>query len=287
VEAQFADYRSLHRSLEVPQATSKARCWGRWPAKPCTLLTMSTGLSQAAKCIRENRIQYARQHGLESCEFGPTEPPIAKADLNFNWQKIVAVQHLLRSKRRAVFWIDGDALLLNYSVSVLHLMAQHAHKSFIFGSDYNRCDRNGPNPQDKQYRISSWRHCARGWSRRISGGIFIVRNSLRARQRLDYLFTRGGAAAGAWGQMARGGSSDNVIFNNCARCLCESNRDAAVAHALSRCVFAWPTSPRVPRHVMPMPCPCHAHVMPMSCPCTVRLVLGCRREVPGGHVARL
>ena len=205
---QAVELAAAGRTAKIPKAPHLPRCWNS-PAN-LTLLTVAAGLPDNYKsCLRHNRMAYAEQHRLEYCEYD--DAPI-QLRVNFCWQKLVAVQTLLRDarpRRMAVFWLDADALVMDVHISAFDILHKYA-KDFIFASDYNSCDRDSPAPTSRETGPAVSGRCDEGSARRISGGVFMVRNSQAARARLDYIWTQGAKASKHWGD---GGSADNVEFD--------------------------------------------------------------------------
>ena len=165
--------------------------------------------SSYSSCLRTNRRRYAQKHGLEYCEYdaAPTRLPV-----NFCWHKLIAVQKLLRNsepRREAIFWMDADALFMDMQKSAVDILSEHPLKDFIFAADYNACDRSSPGKRHALTGPSLTGRCEDTWSRRISGGIFMVRNTPAARARLDYIWTKGADNRRFWADY---GSADNVEF---------------------------------------------------------------------------
>ena len=198
----------------LPDATHFPTCWSPPNATDLlpklTILTVAAGMpSSYSSCLRTNRRWYAQKHGLEYCEYdaAPTRLPV-----NFCWHKLIAVQKLLRNsepRREAIFWMDADALFMDMQKSAVDILSEHPLKDFIFAADYNACDRSSPGKRHALTGPSLTGRCEDTWTRRISGGIFMVRNTPAARARLDYIWTKGADNRRFWADY---GSADNVEF---------------------------------------------------------------------------
>ena len=196
-------------TVPLPNATHFPRCW--YTPSKLTLLTVCAGLpANYNSCLLKNRRTYAQRHGLEYCEY--TDAP-SKLRINFCWHKLIAVQWLLQATqpvRTAIFWLDADALLMDLRISAFDILRVHPSKDFIFAADYNPCDRNSPGARHPVTGPALSGRCEDSWSRRISGGVFMVRNTPTARNRIDYIWTQGASGKKNWGD---GGSADNVEFD--------------------------------------------------------------------------
>ena len=185
--AQRAKQRSAAGlTAPLPDATHFPTCWSPPNATDLlpklTILTVAAGMpSSYSSCLRTNRRWYAQKHGLEYCEYdaAPTRLPV-----NFCWHKLIAVQKLLRNsepRREAIFWMDADALFMDMQKSAVDILSEHPLKDFIFAADYNACDRSSPGKRHALTGPSLTGRCEDTWTRRISGGIFMVRNTPAAR----------------------------------------------------------------------------------------------------------
>lgn len=202
----------------LPAPIAPPVCTTRSANPPFTILSMTAGLPREfAACLRQNRQQYADRYGLEYCEFSA---PFASASLNFCWQKLVAIQAVLRGlKRRAVLYIDADALIVNASRNLTALLEPWRSFEVLFAADYNGCEPHHP-PRDApgpaECTDPSWRP--------VSGGVIYLRNTPWARLLLDRLFTQGGKGRKPWSDS---GMSDNREATKWAR----AHRDEFRRHA--------------------------------------------------------
>lgn len=101
-----------------------------------TILTQQSQLPEAYLIgMRRNRIAYAKKHGYEYCEFDKLMGQWQSARQRTGvanetrearmWSKVAAVASLLRSGRKAVFWIDADALFMNHNISIEDIASKY------------------------------------------------------------------------------------------------------------------------------------------------------------------
>lgn len=111
----------------MPAPLVAPTCWqphthAREP--PLTLVTITAGLDpRYSACLRANRQAYARLHGYEYCDFSAN----VAAHRAFGFQKLVALHHLFSERKPGglAWYLDADALVMNQSIAIDALLAEH------------------------------------------------------------------------------------------------------------------------------------------------------------------
>ena len=202
--------------VPAPLHGVRPQCWRAEGAtarsQQLTLLTITIGLPDSfTSCLHENRRAYARAHGLEYCTFSAALSALKSP----SWQKMIAVNALLSdtgARREAVWYLDADALIINHSVALSDVLAQHPAKDVLFAVEPNSTDehrfREAHNLSTRaprkellcRGRATSGPHV----SQCIQGGSFIWRNTPWARRYLADVYAMSGSGAG--------GGSDRLEF---------------------------------------------------------------------------
>eukprot|EP00746_Dinoflagellata_sp_MGD_P165264 gnl/MRDRNA2_/MRDRNA2_94431_c0_seq1.p1 gnl/MRDRNA2_/MRDRNA2_94431_c0~~gnl/MRDRNA2_/MRDRNA2_94431_c0_seq1.p1 ORF type:complete len:470 (-),score=100.54 gnl/MRDRNA2_/MRDRNA2_94431_c0_seq1:81-1490(-) len=113
--------------------TDPTYCWGDGGVHRWTIVTQfkEGDLSPEFEAgLRKNRKTYAKKHNYEYCEF--------KLDLigKDGWDKLAAVNALLRRRRGKIFYLDTDSIIMNMDIKLEDIETKYRNeKDFMFPTD--------------------------------------------------------------------------------------------------------------------------------------------------------
>lgn len=113
--------------------TDPTYCWGDGGVYRWTIVTQfkEGELSPEFEAgLRKNRKTYAKKHNYEYCEF--------KLELvgKEGWDKLAAVNALLRRRRGKIFYLDTDSVIMNMDIKLEDIEKKHKNdKDMIFATD--------------------------------------------------------------------------------------------------------------------------------------------------------
>mmetsp|Transcript_8380 Transcript_8380/g.26203 ORF Transcript_8380/g.26203 Transcript_8380/m.26203 type:complete len:306 (+) Transcript_8380:55-972(+) len=189
---------------------------------PVVLTTITAGLPHAAmQCVRHNRLAYSEEHSMEYCEFNG---PLASY-VSWGFQKVVALAHLFArprlhqgklSRPLAVWYLDADALIMNFSISIHALLDLH-RKELVWASEPSTAA-DGSSHAMREFNKVLKHHVElplpagqRAWT--IQGGSFAARNTSWVRATLAHIYSLAGSTRG-YGPSHKPHSNNRSLYSD-------------------------------------------------------------------------
>lgn len=127
------EHTALEETNPYQYDTDPTYCWGDGGVNKWTIVTQyqEGELPYDYELgLRKNRRSYARKHNYEYCEF---KMKLIGID---GWDKLAAVNSLLRRRRGKVLMMDTDSLIMNMDISLEEIEKKHRHdKDVVFATD--------------------------------------------------------------------------------------------------------------------------------------------------------
>mmetsp|Transcript_7509 Transcript_7509/g.17196 ORF Transcript_7509/g.17196 Transcript_7509/m.17196 type:complete len:291 (+) Transcript_7509:102-974(+) len=163
---------AYHGKKNLPTVGEDAlTCWG--PLADMTILTTYANIPDSyIYCAQRNRLKYAEEYKLEYCDYTGH----LSEWLSFSWQKWIAVKSVMLGNdgaRKAIWWLDADALIMNPAISILAIASRKPASDAIWTNDCSDSD------------------CFQATDDKMNCGVFILRNTDWSRKFIEKVFLQG------------------------------------------------------------------------------------------------